>query len=422
MHELVKFPNGMKLVTADMPFRDSVAVGIWVKVGGRYEKKRLSGISHFVEHLLFKGTRKRSAREIKESIEGLGGVFNAFTSEEVTCYFVKIIRKHLALALDILSDMVHDAVFRKEDIERERSVIVEEIKMYRDLPSHYVHELVNELLWPDQPLGRALIGSEETVGGISRSDIVKFRDEFYHPANLLAVVCGEVEYDEAFRETTRFFPEFTRRKPSQFERSCVRQTKPQFDIRDKDTEQTHFVIGFHGLSRHDRRRFQLGLLNIILGANMSSRLYEEVREKRGLAYEIRSHAGYHQDTGYLTVSAGVDPRKTPLALRVILKELMKMKSALVTKDELQRAKDYFIGQFYLMLEDTLDNMLWVGERAMYLGRVPTHEEIRREIEQVSLEDIQQIAETVLRSNHMNMALIGPVKDKLKSEIVKDFHL
>ncbi|MDD5084526.1 MAG: pitrilysin family protein [Candidatus Omnitrophica bacterium] len=422
MHELVKFTNGMKLVTAGMPFRDSVAVGIWVKVGGRYEKERISGISHFVEHLLFKGTRKRSARDLKEAVEGLGGVFNAFTSEEATCYFIKIVRKHLALALDILSDMVHEPLFRKEDIERERSVIIEELRMYRDLPSHYVHELVNELLWPDQPLGRALVGSEETVGSISRSDIVKFKDAFYHPSNLLAVICGEIDHDEAFRQTARFFPETTKRKPSQFERSRVRQTKPQFDIRDKDTEQTHFVIGFHGLSRCDEHRFQLGLLNIILGANMSSRLYEEVREKHGLAYEIRSHAGYHQDTGYFTISAGVEPRKTPFAMRLILKELVKIKSALVTKDELQRAKDYFIGQFYLMLEDTLDNMLWVGERAMYLGKVPTHEEIRREIERVTLEDIQQMAEAVLRSNHMNMALIGPVKDKLKTEIVKDFHL
>jgi len=321
-----------------------------------------------------------------------------------------------------LSDMIRDPLFRPEDIERERSVILEEIKMYKDLPSHYVHDLVSELLWPNQSLGRQLIGTEKTLSGITKGDILKFKKEHYSPKQLLISVCGAIDHDEVFKQAMRFFSEKPRPSAPGFARARSAQRSAQFDIRHKDTEQTHFVIGLHGLSRFDKRRYQFGLLNTILGGNMSSRLYEEVREKRGLAYDIRSQVGFHHDAGFFVISAGVEPRKTPLALRVILKQLKLLKTHPVSEGELKRAKDYFLGQFCLMLEDTLDHMLWSGEQTTHTGKIPSRDEINQKIEKATVSDIKRLSCELLRSNHLNLALIGPIDGKLERTIKKDFSL
>ncbi len=422
MNRIERLSNGLTVVVTEMPSRDSVAVGIWAKVGARYEEKRISGIAHFTEHLLFKGTKSRSARKIKESIEGLGGIFNAFTGEESTCYFVKILKDHFELTLDVLADMIKNSLFRPQDIERERTVILEEIKMYQDQPSQLVQERMNQLLWPNQSLGRNVAGTQETVSGIKRSDFLNFGRKFYHPRNLLVTVCGDVTAEEVLEQARKHFPSPTDGKPSRFNRSNSSQSRPRFDFFSKETEQTHVVLGFHGPARINSEKYKLALLNVILGGNMSSRLFEEVREKRGLSYEIKSSLFFFQDAGGFTISEGVEKKKLALSIRVILNELRKIRKKPVGEQELRRAKDYYLGQLYLALEDTLDQMVWLGEKAMYLGRVPSRDEIRDEIEKATAKDIQEIANRYLKTNNLNLAVVGPTPKEVQQQIKENFYI
>lgn len=415
-YHLTRLSNHLQVFTIPMRERESAAVAIWVRVGGRYESKRFSGISHFLEHMLFKGTRRRSSREIKKEVEGVGGALNAFTSEESTCYFAKLLVEHFPRAVDVLSDMVREATLPPKEMERERTVILEEIKMYRDQPAQYVHELMGELLWPEQPLGRSLAGMPETVSAIRRQDMVGYKRRYYQPRNIMVSVAGAVSHAEVLELAKKYFPSREGGVMSRFEGARARQRNPRFHFVEKETEQTHLVIGFHGLSRRDPRRYALSVLNILLGGNMSSRLFEEIREKRGLAYEIRSSVGHYQDTGSVNVSVGTENRKAVLTIAVVLQELGKLVKKQVPKDELARAKDYLIGQFLMGLEDTLDHLLWAGEKVLYLEELPARDEIVRRIEKVGTEDIQKIAQEIFRTTRLNLALIGPLKEKEQEKI------
>jgi predicted Zn-dependent peptidase len=402
--------------------RNSAAVAVWVRTGGRFESKKISGVSHFLEHMLFKGTKRRNTRQIKEEIEGVGGVLNAFTGEEITCFFAKLLSQHFPKALDVLSDMVNHAALDPVEIRKERAVILEEIKMYRDLPAHYVHDLMGEVLWPNQPLGRPLAGTDESVSRLTRRQILEYKERYYHPKNVLVVVAGPIQHHEVVARVKDHFPQRSRHPLSQFTAAISRQSRPGALYVEKQMEQTNFVIGLHGFSRKHPDRYKLGLLNIILGANMSSRLFEEVREKRGLAYEIKSGLTFYEDTGSVTVSAGVESKKTPTAIVVILRELAKVRKRGVSEDELRRAKDYFMSQLYMALEDTLDHALWIGEKVMYSNELPDREEIQRGIEKVTQREIQEIARHLFRTKNLNLTLIGPIPDKIQARIKRDFEL
>ena len=417
--QLTRLTNHLQILTLPMQGRESAAVAIWVRVGGRFEPKRISGISHFLEHMLFKGTKKRSTREIKKEVEGVGGMLNAFTAEEATCYFAKLPADHFKRAADVLMDMVKDAALSQKELERERPVILEEIKMYRDQPAQYVHELMSELLWPDQSLGRSLAGVPETVSSIKRHDMISFKTRYYQPQNILVSVSGPVAHLEIVELAKQFFAHQKGYGLSKFSPARVSQPKPRFLFVEKETEQTHLVMGFHGFSKKDPRRYILNLLNIMLGANMSSRLFEEVRERRGLAYEIKSGVGSYQDTGSMAISAGVENKKVRLAIQVILQELGKLARKPVPQNELRRAKDYYLGQFLMGLEDTLDHLLWVGEKLLYWEHVPTRNEITAEVEKVSAEDIQKVARQIFRTARLNLSLIGPLKEKDQEKIKRD---
>ena len=421
-NQLSVLPNGLRVVTVPMRERDSVAVAIWIRVGGRFEPKKVSGISHLLEHMLFKGTKKRSTRQIKEEIEGVGGMLNAFTGEESTCYFAKLLKEHFVTALDVLSDMVNHASLSPAELRKEKPVILEEIKMYRDLPSHHVHELMGELMWPDQPLGRSLAGTEASVSAISRTQMLDYKSRYYHPRNILVSVSGPVDHEDVMARARTFFPQKTSQSESRFAKAHSRQGRPRTFYVEKQTEQTHFVIGMHSYPRTHPDRYKLGLLNVILGANMSSRLFEEVREKRGLAYEIKSGVSFYQDAGALSVSAGVESRKAPTAIAVILRELGKMRKRPVREGELRRAKDYFMSQLCMALEDTLDHLLWVGEKVLYDGEMPDREEIRKGIEAVTARDIEAVARDLFTTSHLNLTLIGPIPPKIQSRIKRDFEI
>ncbi|MCU0651674.1 MAG: insulinase family protein [Candidatus Omnitrophica bacterium] len=411
MYKKTKLSNGLKVITHRMPSKQSVSLGIWIKTGGRYEPAQVKGVAHFIEHLLFKGSKKYSCRKIKESIEGIGGSLNGFTSEEVTCYLVKIPATYLNLAMDILSDMVINPLFLPADIEKERTVILEEIKMYKDLPQSYVHELLDGLMWPKQPLGESILGTFETILRMKKNDLATFKKQYYTPPNIVLSAAGALDHSQLVSRARHIFSGRCEKKMNGFLKAEEIQVKPQLEIFYKETEQAHLALGFHSFKRGHPLKHALGLLNIILGGNMSSRLFNEVREKRGLSYEIGTQLKRFEDTGAFLVHAGMDNKKVIPAIKLILEELSRAKAKVVTEDEFRRAKDFYLGQLMLALEDTMDSMLWIGETTVALDKAYTLEEIIKEVRSVKRHDLQEAAKQVFKENNLNLALIGPLKNK-----------
>jgi len=401
-----------------MPHMKSVSCGIWIRAGGRYEKKENCGISHFLEHLLFKGSYKRSARELKESIEGIGGQLNGFTTEEFTCYFVKIIHERLDLTVDILSDMVLNPKLSEEDLELERKVIMEEIKMYLDQPSHYVHDLLNEILFFEHPLGMPLAGTLESIKTISREDIISYKNKFYNPSNIIFAGCGSIDFKRFKDDIILSFSKIDSSYPSRFTRVNKSKEGPKFRIFFKETEQTHLCLGTYAPSRNSHKRFATSLLNIILGGNMSSRLFQELREKQGLAYDIGSCFRRYSDVGSFVISAGVGNKRLEEAIIAILGELRKIKNQPPKNEELRRAKEFYTGQLLISLEDTLDHMIWLGENIAADARLYTVSEVIELINKVSPEEITDIASEIFKDGFLRAALIGPHREK-KAKNIKD---
>lgn len=422
IYNQTQLDNGLTVVTGRMPGAVSCGAGIYVGVGGRYENRKNSGVSHFLEHLLFKGTRKRSYKKIKEDIEGVGGSFNGFTAEEFTCYFVKVLSKHLETGVDVLCDMMRNALLKAEDIERERTVILEEIKMYLDMPAQYVHEVLTRTLWPDQPLGMNLAGTRESVSGLKRRGIVAHKERYYHPKNMVVSVCGDVSHETVLDWIQDRMNYRVRRSPARYKSVGNGQSTPRTACVQQKTEQSHIALGFRSYARRDPRRYAQDLLNIITGANMSSRLFNEIREKRGLAYEVRSATSRYSDTGAFVVSAGCEPAKTGQTIRVILKELKKLSTGGVEARELERAKEYFRGQFELALEDTADHMLWLGERAISGEGLPDAKKILNAITALSADDIHRAAREIFQDKRMNLALVSPLSDDDTAGIKRGLHV
>lgn len=421
MYKKITLDNGLRIVMHPMPKMQSVALGIWIKAGGRYESKGNKGISHFLEHLVFKGTKNYSCRGIKESIEGVGGSLNGFTAEEITCYLAKLPAPYLYPALDILSDIVINPTLPKDEVKKEKTVILEEIKMHKDLPQTYVYDLLDELLWPGQPLGMSIIGSVESVSQTEREDLYLYKEKHYTPLNIVVSISGLFEPDKFIEKVEKKFHGLKIKSMNTFVGVVERQTKPQLKLLHKDTEQTHLVLGFHSFKREHPLKYALGILNIILGANMSSRLFNEIREKRGLAYEIGTQLRRFQDTGAFVVHAGIDNRKVNEAIELILKELKKVKDRLVSYDEFKRAKEFYLGQLMLALEDTLDHMLWIGESTVTLDKTYALNEVIKQMKRIKLEDIRAVSKVLFKDASLNAALIGPLKDS-EQKIYPQLHL
>jgi len=416
MYEKSKLDNGLRLVTYKMPQRNSAALGIWIGAGGRYEDGSNKGIAHLLEHLCFKGTGKYSATQIKEKIEGVGGSLNAFTSEEFTCYLTKIIAKHLPLALNVLSDMVLEPLLALKDLQKEKSVILEEIKMYRDLPQAYVNELLDELLWPGHPLGMNLAGTLESVSAMRQDQLTGFHGALYHPKNIVISIGGDIEHEKALGLIAKIFSQAKPKPPVGFKKVNLSQNSFRSKLFYKQTEQSHLAMGYLSCPREHPDKHAVGLLHIILGANMSSRLFNEVREKKGLAYEIGTQHRHFYDTGAFFIHAGVDNRKVFSALSTILKEAKRIAQYPVSKNEFIRAKEYYTGQLLMSLEDTLDHMLWMGEQESALRRIKSAEDILSEIHKVTIEDLLRVARDIFKNNNLSLALIGPQSQEEKDKI------
>lgn len=411
MHKLDTLDNGLKVVTESMSQMESVAIGAWICAGGRYENPKNSGISHLLEHLLFKGTITRDMMKIKQEIEGRGGSFNGFTSEEHTCYLVKVLAKDARLGVDILSDMILNSRLAEEEVQKEKSVIMEEINMYKDIPSHYVHELLAEMMWPDQPLGMPLAGTVESVKALTRQDILSYRARYYNPANMLLIGTGRIDIESLVAMSEEYLAVAKGIAVSKFDKVKLEQKAAVLKINSKDTEQTHIALGFHALDRFHADRHAFSLANIILGANMSSRLFHIVRDELALCYEISSSTRRYDDCGAFVVSAGVDNKKLVKAIEVILNELGRMKVDPVSADELKRAKEYYKGQLLFALEDTMSHMLWLGEKIVSGEKDFSVKSILKNIEKIKPQDLIRVSREILREDKMNLAVIGPVKDE-----------
>jgi len=405
-----------------MPGMESLAVGIWIRAGSRNENEKISGISHFLEHMLFKGTPSRDCRKLKEEIEGRGGSLNGFTSEEVSCFLAKVSYKHMGVALEVLSDMVLNASIKQDELDRERGVIIEEIKMYQDLPNHHVHDMLAEIMWPGNPLGFSIAGSVGSVSPISRKEIVGYRDENYTSENMVIVLCGNVDHGKIETNVQKIFSKATRGETGQVELFRNDQSKPRMKVINKDTKQSHISMGLHSFGKFHKDRYILTLLHIILGANMSSRLFENIREKKGLAYEIGADVKRYKETGAFVVHAGTEHKKAKETIRCVLKELKEIKEKQVSAGELKRAKEFFRVQLLMALEDTIEHMLWLGEYATSLNKLPDRKEIIKKVEAVTADDIKRVARDIFKSSGLNVAIIGELKDKERREIEKDLVL
>jgi len=418
IYQKTKLPNGLRIVTHEMKDRDSIALGFWIGTGGRYEEDRLKGAAHFLEHVLFKGSKKYSCEEIKEKIEGIGGTLNAFTSEEQTCYYAKIPAKHLAVTFDVLSDMIFHPLLATKDVSKEGLVIIEEIKMYHDLPQYYVVELLDELMWPNHPLGKNLVGTPETIAAMTQKDLRLFHEEFYSPSNIVIAACGRLKHDSFVGMVERQVKPSRPHPCKNFLKADNSQKKPRTHLHPKEVEQMHLALGMLGLPEGHKDRYVLTLLNVILGGNMSSRLFNEIREKQGLAYSIGSSAKSFKDTGVLTVRAGVDNQKLVEAIELILAELTKMKRKEVSKSEFIRAKDYALGQLLLSMEETMEHMLWIGEETICYDRIRTLKEVITYVNKVTMDDIRRLANDIFKENRYNLAIVGPVSEVQQDQLKK----
>ncbi len=409
MYQVTRLPNGLTVATADMPHMASVSVGIWVGAGGRYEPAEVSGISHFIEHLLFKGTKRRSAKDISQSVEGVGGYLNAWTAEENTCFYSKARHECFDELLDVLSDMFLNSKFDPAEIEKERLVIREELAMYKDQPQQYVQELLNETLWPNQPLGRTLTGTEETLDTITRKHLLEFFCQHYIAPCTLIAAAGNLRHETLVKKVQKMSRHFNMAPPPQCIPAIERQTAPVVRLHTKKTEQSQIALGVRTCSRHDGRRYALRLLNCVLGENMSSRLFQTVREEHGLAYSIYSSPSYFADTGDLVISAGVETEKIPKSLKLIVKEMKQLTEKTISAGELRRARDYVIGQLDMSLESTEPQMMWIGEHLVSYGRILQPAEVRRNLSQVTAVEIRNAARDFFASDRMNLALVSPLK-------------
>lgn len=393
-----------------MPWMASVSAGLWVGVGSRYEPAALNGICHFIEHLLFKGTTSRSAHEISQAIEGIGGYLNAFTSEELTCFHARAGYDHLEVLLDVLMDMLLRPCLRASDISKEREVIKEEIAMYLDEPQHQVQELLNAALWPNHPLGRPITGTPESLDGLHRGQIRKYWAHNYVATNSVLVVAGRLKHSHVLRSAAKYLRCFGAGSKPTFANAQTGQLRPSCGLITKNTEQTQIAMGIRTCPRFDPRRYAVRLLNTILGENMSSRLFQVIREDRGLAYSIYTSPSFFADDGDLVVSAGLDTSNLERVLRLVLCELKKLSDCLVPAAELRRAQDYVIGQMNLSLEGTEAQMNWVGEQLLGYGRILSPQTVQKGIAKVTGKDVRDAARAFFRPERFNLAVVSPRKE------------
>jgi predicted Zn-dependent peptidase len=410
------FDNGVRVVTQKVSGMHTVSIGIWVANGARYEQPAEQGVAHFIEHLLFKGTRNRTARQITREIDSLGGALNAFTSYEYVCYYAKSLAKTLPQVVDILSDMFLFSIFPAEEIEKERKVVLQEIKMRDDAPEESIHDRLHQSFWKGHPLGHPILGTDETIGVMSRDAILGFRHHWYRPGEILIAAAGCVEHQSLVELLQDAFSDLKPGEPR-------RGTQPQkrsgagrvVELCERDLEQTLICLGTEGLPTRAPERYSMMILNAILGGGMSSRLFEEIREKRGLAYSVYSYASSFSDAGSLAIYAGAERERSCEAIRIILEEMARLRDEVVPQDELDAAREQIKGKVLMSLESSDSYMSRLARSYLNFGRYQPLDEVMAGFDAVTAADLGLLAARLFRDECLNIQIMGKVDPQCLAE-------
>jgi len=410
--------NGIRIVTKRVPSARSVSMGVWVDVGARDERLEEGGICHLIEHMIFKGTERRSALDIAKEFDAIGGQCNAFTSKENTCYHAKVMDTYLDTMVDLLSDIFLNSVFDPQELERERQVILQEIRMLEDTPDEHVHLLLAKAAWKDHALGRSILGTPETVSKFDSQRLKAFFTRAYQPERIIVAAAGNLEHDAFVTLTGKAFESV--RKCDGFPKRVPPVLNRSIEVHSKSLEQVHICLGTKGVMTTDPRRYAGALLNVILGGNMSSRLFQEIRERRGLAYSVYSFLSTYSDVGTWGVYVGVDQSKVKETLEVITREMARGKSRKVDSSELTNAKQYLKGGMCLAAESTENQMIRIAQSEMNFGRFVPLEEIEEKIDRVTAEDVEALAEDIFRRESAALTLLGPIDGEASYDAMLDF--
>jgi predicted Zn-dependent peptidase len=398
--------NGIRVITERMPYASSVSIGIWVANGTRHEPRASNGIAHFIEHLLFKGTDRRSSLEIAREMDSVGGVLNAFTSREYVCYYAKVLDKFLPKAVDILTDIFLFSTFDAEEIEKERRVVLQEINMMEDTPDDMIHDLFHQHFWEGHPLGMSILGDAESVSGLSRDGIIDYKNQMYRGDDIIITAAGNLTHEELIlllKDHLSVIPAGNGRNDS-----ALPLYQRRMELVEKDLEQMHVCLGLKGVHQSHPRRYDAFVMNAILGGSMSSRLFQEVREKSGLAYSVYSYIASHADAGSLVVYAGTSPDNSSQLLEIVLKELVRFKDEPVSETQLDGAREQLKGNLLLSLETSDNRMSRLAKNEIYFGGTLPFSEIMEGFDRVSSESIQQVAHELLDNSTLTLVMLGRV--------------
>jgi predicted Zn-dependent peptidase len=408
LYKKTTLPNGLRVLTSDIPYARSVSAAFFVAAGSRHEQAEKAGVAHFLEHMFFKGTQSRpTSQEISEAIEGVGGIINAEVGKEMAVYWAKVAQQHTGVALDILTDVLRNSLFDTDEIEKERRVILEELNMIADDPREWVDVILDEVMWGDQALGRDVGGTKETVSGISREDILNYLATRYSPRSTVISIAGALEHERIVDDLASRLGDWQGPPASPPPGVVIDQTAPRLRLQEKDTEQSHVSLGLRAISYLDPERYALDLLNVVLGEGMSSRLFLEIREKRGLAYDVHSYINHYQDTGAMVAYAGVEPAKVEQTVAALMEQISRMREP-TPSQELSKAKEFWKGRMILRLEDTRGIASWVGSQEMLLDQVLTVDEVIDIIDRITAEDVQRAADRIFADERLSLAVVGPV--------------
>ena len=407
----------MRIIVEEMPYMKSVSIVIGIGVGSRYEEKKYQGISHLVEHMLFKGTGNReNTLELSKVVEGIGGAINASTSEENTLLYVKVPQKVFVTAFDVLADIILNSLMRNDDLQREKNVVIEEIRKCKDTPEELVGLLLDKIMWKNHPLGRGILGDEKSVKAISREILLSYIDKFYRPNNMVISIAGKVKTEEVISKVKKYFGGMENKEIKEYLPVREKQEEYRINIKSKKTNQAHLCFGFPTISRMHPDRYSVDLLDIILGSGLSSRLFQEIRVKRSMAYDVHSYVQYFNDIGSFNIYAGVDSDRLKESIKVILKELKKIRENDLPEEELIKAKEMYKGALSLNLESTLNQAFWLGNKLLLYGKPFTEDEVKKKIEKVEAKDVTQSARKIFKKNGINLSIVGPFKEKDRKEL------
>jgi len=417
LYQKTVLPNGVRIITEEIEHVRSAAIGLWVGAGSRDEREGYEGISHFMEHMFFKGTEHRTARALAESLEAVGGQLNAFTTKEYTCYYAKVLDEDLDLAIDVLSDMFFHSLFDEKEIEKEKNVVIEEIKMYEDSPDELIHDIFSEKVWNEHPLGKPILGTEASITSLSRDKIMLFLSEHYAPDNVVVAVAGKIKHEDIVAKLSAQFGTFKRGGRRVLEEAPTGKTVEHYQ--KKETEQMHIILGVPGLGQDDEDIYAMHIFNNILGGGLSSRLFQEIREQRGLAYSVYSYHSTYVDSGLFAIYAGTSPKNTQEVIECILQELKEISEQGITADELARTKAQIKGGLYLGLESVSSRMSRLGKTELTYNRVLSPEEVIGKLEKVTLEDVLRVIGRLWQKDKISLMTLGPAgHEVVLSDVLK----